>query len=188
MRAVLAERPWELDPILVSMPFNEEAYALKNLQLKAASAEPTESFTQAQTQLCFAIEWDDQIVHPHPPITRALREVKEKLVAAGHKVIDWVAHDHLRCYGIIGRICSADGGQDIKRSCDEGGEPVMYNLMADGKQHAHFSVYESWQLNQEKSKYRKEYLDHWQGIRRARVVPWTVSLLQLVTGPVASMI
>ncbi len=68
---------------------------------------PPKAYTVGKTQLCFAIEWDDGIVHPHPPITRALREVKEKLLAAGHKVIDWVPYDHLRCYDIIGRIYSA---------------------------------------------------------------------------------
>jgi amidase len=168
MRAVLAQRPWELDPILVSMPFNEDAYALKNLQLKAGSAEPAEALSSGEDktqQLCFAIEWDDGIIHPHPPITRALREVKEKLIAAGHKVIDWAPYDHLRCYDIISRIYSADGGEDIKRTCDEGGEPVMYNLMSDGQQPKHLSTYESWQVNQEKSRYRKEYLDYWQNTK-----------------------
>jgi amidase len=163
MRAVLAQRPWELDPILVSMPFNEDAFALKNLQLKAGSVEPAEALSGDNSkQLCFAIEWDDGIIHPHPPITRALRQVKEKLLAAGHKVIDWVPYDHLRCYDIISRIYSADGGEDIKRTCDEGGEPVMYNLMSDGQPPKSLSTYESWQVNQEKSQYRKEYLDYWQ--------------------------
>ncbi|GAC76455.1 amidases [Moesziomyces antarcticus T-34] len=165
MRAVLAERPWELDPILVSMPFNEDAYALKDLQLKKGSSEPAESYAAGKTQLCFAIEWDDGIVHPHPPITRALRETKAKLEAAGHKVIDWVPYDHLRAYDIIGRIYSADGGEDIRRSCEQGGEPVMYNLMADGKEAKHLSTYESWQVNREKSAYRKEYLDYWQATK-----------------------
>ena len=162
---VLGERPWELDPILVSMPFNEDAYALKDLQLKKGSSEPAECYAAGKTQLCFAIEWDDGIVHPHPPITRALRETKAKLEAAGHKVIDWVPYDHLRAYDIIGRIYSADGGEDIRRSCEQGGEPVMYNLMADGKEAKHLSTYESWQVNREKSAYRKEYLDYWQATK-----------------------
>lgn len=37
-----------------------------------------------------------RIVHPHPPITRGLQFVKEKLQAAGIKVVDWepFRHDH----------------------------------------------------------------------------------------------
>lgn len=164
MRAVLGERPWELDPILVSMPFNEDAFQLKNLQLKAGSSAPQESLPKGG-KLCFAIEWDDGVVHPHPPITRALRETKAILEAAGHKVIDWKPYDHLRAYDIIGRIYTADGGEDIRRSCEQGGEPVMYNLMADGKEQKHLSTFESWQVNQEKSAYRKEYLDYWEATK-----------------------
>ncbi|KAI3475436.1 hypothetical protein L1887_63204 [Cichorium endivia] len=44
-------------------------------------------------------------------------------------------------------------------------EPVMYNLMADGKEAKHLSTYESWQVNREKSAYRKEYLDYWQATK-----------------------
>lgn len=165
LRAVLAERPWELDPILVAMPFNEPAYALQNLELKQGSSEPEEVYTPGETKLCFAIEWDDGVIHPHPPITRALREVKQKLESAGHTVIDWIPYHHDRAYDIISRIYSADGGEDIQRSCDAGGEPVMYNLMSDGKPKTHLSTWESWQVNQEKSQYRKEYLDYWQGTK-----------------------
>lgn len=161
MRAVLGERPWELDPLLVSMPFNEDAYSLRDLQLKKGSSASQEALGQSG-KLCFAILWDDGVIHPHPPIIRALRETKEKLISAGHTVIDWIPHNHLRAYDIISRIYTADGGEDIRRSCAEGGEPVMFNLMADGKEHKHLNTFESWQLNQEKSQYRKQYLDYWQ--------------------------
>ncbi len=41
----------------------------------------------------------------------------------------------------------------------------MYNLMSDGKPPKHLSTFESWQVNQEKSRYRKEYLDYWQATK-----------------------
>ncbi|SPC66724.1 related to AMD2 - acetamidase [Ustilago sp. UG-2017b] len=129
---------------------NEDAYSLKDLQLKKGSTASQEPLGQSG-KLCFAILWDDGVIRPHPPITRALRETKEKLISAGHAVIDWIPHDHLRAYDIISRIYTADGGEDIRRSCAEGGEPVMFNLMADGKEHKHRNTFESWQLNQEKT-------------------------------------
>lgn len=84
----------------------------------------TQSYTGKKGELCFAIEWDDGtskclqqmavsllfnqgIVHPHPPITRALKIVKEKLEAAGHKVIDWKPYDHAKAFEIIGKIYTA---------------------------------------------------------------------------------
>ncbi|PWN88069.1 amidase signature enzyme [Acaromyces ingoldii] len=167
MRAVLGQRPWELDPILVPMAFNEEAFALKDLGRKSGSTHDDEKQALQpgkKGQLCFAIEWDDGIVHPHPPITRALREVREKLIAAGHKVVDWVPLDHARAYDIIDRIYAADGGEDIRRSCAESGEPVMYNLMAEryqGADRPNVSVFDCWQVAKERDAYRKAYLDHW---------------------------
>ncbi|PWN46941.1 amidase [Violaceomyces palustris] len=169
MRAVLGERPWEMDPILVPMPFNEEAYQLKDLQMmKASSSRPSsleeedKGEGEGKVKLCFAIEWNDGLVHPHPPILRALRETKEKLQAAGHTMIDWKPYDHGRALDIIDRIYAADGGEDVKRAALEGEEPLMFNLMQNGSERPHLSTYESWQLNKEKSQYRKEYLDHWQ--------------------------
>ena len=50
----------ELDPILVPMPFNQDAYELKDLGLKTGSAagEGVQAHSP-KTPLCFAIEWDD---------------------------------------------------------------------------------------------------------------------------------
>jgi amidase len=92
--------------------------------------------------------------------------VKAKLEAAGHKVIDWVPLKHDVAYDVIGRIYSADGGEDIRRSCQESGEPVMYSLMDEGQEEGAekkgSSVYESWQVGKERDIYRKQHLDHWQ--------------------------
>lgn len=38
---------------------------------------------------CRLIDVRHRIVAPHPPITRALNVAREKLVAAGVKVVDW---------------------------------------------------------------------------------------------------
>jgi amidase len=92
--------------------------------------------------------------------------VKSKLEAAGHKVIDWKPFQHDKAYDIIGRIYSADGGEDIRRSCEESGEPVMYSLMDEGVEdksaQVGASVYQGWQVAKERDVYRKQHLDHWQ--------------------------
>jgi hypothetical protein len=43
------------------MPFNQQAYELKDIGMKGGSAADAEktSFTPSKTQICFAIEWDD---------------------------------------------------------------------------------------------------------------------------------
>jgi hypothetical protein len=42
-----------------------------------------------------------RVVRPHPPITRGLQYVKEKLVAAGIKVVDWEPFNHDHGWEII---------------------------------------------------------------------------------------
>lgn len=61
MKAVLSQRPWELDPILMAMPFNDAAYELKDLGMRGGSVEDgsKQAYTGGKGQLCFAIEWDD---------------------------------------------------------------------------------------------------------------------------------
>lgn len=114
-------------------------------------------------QLCFAIEWDDGVIHPHPPITRALKEVKAKMEAAGHKVITWKPLNHALGNEITDKIYVADGGEDIRRCCAESGEPSMSSI-ADlgegGSAPVDASVYASWQVAQQRDQYRKDYLDH----------------------------
>ena len=124
MRGVLGGRPWELDPKAVAMPFNEAAYKLEDLQLRAGSDAPVEKYVKGQTQLCFAILWDDGLIHPHPPLVRAMKETKEKLEKAGHKVIDFKPYEPIQSAQIIGGIYTADGGVDVATETEKGGEPV----------------------------------------------------------------
>lgn len=46
---------------MIAMPFNQEAYELKDLGLKSGSVMSSEkqSFPSDKVSLCFAIEWDD---------------------------------------------------------------------------------------------------------------------------------
>jgi amidase len=71
MKAVLDAHPWNRDPMILRMPWNESAYKL---------AEHGNG-----GQLCFGILWHDGVVHPHPPVTRALEIAKAALLAKGHR-------------------------------------------------------------------------------------------------------
>ncbi|KAG6330360.1 hypothetical protein ID866_8729 [Astraeus odoratus] len=71
MEAVIKARPWLKDPLAVRKHWNEEEYRLGD--------------HGHGKNLCFAIMWDDGLVTPHPPITRALEMTKVALLKAGHK-------------------------------------------------------------------------------------------------------
>jgi Asp-tRNA(Asn)/Glu-tRNA(Gln) amidotransferase A subunit family amidase len=47
-----------------------------------------------KSQLKIGVIWNDGIVRPTPPVSRALRDTVEKLRAAGHEVIDWEPIGH----------------------------------------------------------------------------------------------
>jgi amidase len=79
MKSVISGRPWTKDPYAIRKAWDEDAFRLSEHGGPGAP-------------LCIGIMWHNAYVHPHPPITRALRIVKEALLAAGHTVIDWTPH------------------------------------------------------------------------------------------------
>ncbi len=60
MKTVLDAQPWVNDPSLVPIPWRDEPSYLNQ---------------DSRTKLRVAVLWDDGVVKPHPPITRALKEV-----------------------------------------------------------------------------------------------------------------
>lgn len=126
---------------------------------------------------------DDGKVRVHPPIERALRSVVEKLERHGHEVISWNTSGHSDIINVQVRLLStstavtythiltvkdqyysADGGEDIIRDvsvCNEPYIPAVKKLIESEA----ISVYEYWQLNRQKVKFQKMYLDRWNNAR-----------------------
>ncbi len=86
-----------------------EAWILEHAVLEI----PWQSNVSLPERLCFAILWDDDVVRPHPPLTRELARVKRALLAAGHEVIDWVPLDHKAGWDLI--VCLL--GEFVHRTC-----------------------------------------------------------------------
>lgn len=42
----------------------------------------------------FGVVWNDSMVTPTPPVTRAVKETVRKLREAGHEVVDWDGKSH----------------------------------------------------------------------------------------------
>ena len=60
MKAIIGREPWKLDPLVIRKPWDEDAYQLVE--------------HGRGRQLCFALQEDDGIVLPHPPVQRATRK------------------------------------------------------------------------------------------------------------------
>lgn len=53
-------------------------------------------------KLKIAVIWDDGVVKPHPPVTRALKQVVDKLKANGNvEIVDWQPYKHDLAWEII---------------------------------------------------------------------------------------
>lgn len=70
-RALLSTQPWLHDPDTLPLPYRHEA----------------EIGQEKHSKLTIGILMTDGVVTPHPPISRAVREVQMALEAAGHEVI-----------------------------------------------------------------------------------------------------
>ncbi|KAL0934941.1 fatty-acid amide hydrolase (amidase) [Colletotrichum truncatum] len=110
--------------------------------------------------LRIAVMWDDGIVRPTPPVTRALRLTVDKLKEAGVEIIDWDPKDQEQGVSLLNRMFVADGGISIKKELDKTGEPwrpemAAYSLAKE------LGTYDMWQLHLERTAFQKRYLDRW---------------------------
>ena len=71
MKAVVDLKPWTKDPLAVRKGWDEDAYRLRD--------------HGDGKDLCFAIQWDNGVTIPTPPIYRALETTKKALEARGIK-------------------------------------------------------------------------------------------------------
>lgn len=104
MKTYLDAEPWVLDTLIVPIPW------------RPVTLPP---------RLKIAVMWTDDIVTPHPPVTRALKEVAAALDKAGIELVDWVPEGHDECWNICHALYFEDGGKKYKEVIKEGGEEML---------------------------------------------------------------
>ncbi|KAH6685448.1 amidase signature domain-containing protein [Plectosphaerella plurivora] len=138
--AILGMAPWETETSLVPLPWKKVD-------------DPTPQ------QLTIGVIWDDGVVHPHPPVLRALGTAVEKLKAAGCNVIDWEPYQHAGAADLIKALYFPDGGAAQWDLLIEGGEPVAHLTecaIGTGKGKP-LPYSELWSLNNRRDDYRDKY-------------------------------
>ncbi|EXJ80162.1 hypothetical protein A1O1_08304 [Capronia coronata CBS 617.96] len=144
MQTVIQSKPWVLDPKVVPIPWRQDMY--EEIQSRP---------------MRIGILVDDGVVKVHPPIERVLKELEAKLKSAGHEVVSWDCSGHRECIEIMDLFYTADGGEDIRREVQAGGEPFIPHVEALVNRGQAISVYEYWQLNKRKLAAQKAYNDKW---------------------------
>lgn len=157
-KAVIDAQPWLVDPKVLPIPWRS---------------------VERKTKLRVAVLWNDGIVEPTPPVTRALKETVEKLKAAGHEIVGtWDPSLHRKIVEVLVSICIcrlekrstdddrqarmfvADGGKSVRALLEPAQEPFRPEMQGYSEA-AELGTHDMWQLHLERSELQKKYLDQW---------------------------
>ncbi|XXH02219.1 hypothetical protein Hte_008587 [Hypoxylon texense] len=127
LKSVLSTKPWLRDPAVVPMPFRQE---IVDEYLGRAHDDGTAK--HGHTPFKLGVMWSDDVVGPHPPITRGLRMVADAVKEAGHKVVNWEPPSHRAAKSIHLAIITADGAGDVHKNLNLSGEPLIPELDTRG--------------------------------------------------------
>ncbi|KAM0145531.1 hypothetical protein ACHAQE_011219 [Botrytis cinerea] len=142
MKVALHSKPWTSDLSLHQKPW-----------------------TTGQTstnKLTIGVMWDDGIVKPSPPLTRALNEVVEKLKKVpGVEIIEWKPYQHDKAMKILTKLYASDGGKsftDALALSGEPGFPLVNNLIRDSPEVHNLTHQEVWDWNMQRNTFQYLYL------------------------------
>jgi amidase len=152
MKTIIDQKPWLTEPTLVPMPWRmggESRFGGKN----------------GKRKLKVAVMWHDEVVKPHPPITRTLKEVVAKLKATPDiEVIDWKPHKHDLAWSIIASLYFVDGANDEKAALTASNEPwrpLSHFIITENQFCRERTIPEVWNLTVQREQYRVEYAQLW---------------------------
>ncbi|KAK9773857.1 putative Amidase signature domain-containing protein [Seiridium cardinale] len=145
MRVVIDAKPWLTDPSLVVKEWSPHKF---------------------DRPLKIAILWWDGVVMPHPPITRALREVSDACKNVGMEVVDWdcEALDHQTAWEIISALYWPDGGEEVLGLLEQSGEPILpltKFIIQEQQTVKKLDMAGLFQLCARRDEYRSRYARHW---------------------------
>ncbi|EXJ93263.1 hypothetical protein A1O1_01655 [Capronia coronata CBS 617.96] len=152
-KAILQQQPWLHDPMVIEIPWREPIVEETQRLITKAKSTPG--------VLAFGLLRHDGIVHPTPPVARALGSVVSALRQAGHKIIEWDPPSHKLGAKILMDALTADGGADVRYHLGLSGEPQPEQIGVNRQQEEQKNVLEVAAINIAKREYKKAYLEYW---------------------------
>ena len=151
MKTLIDQKPWWIDPSLVPIPWQDSRKYLKR--------------SDGTWRLKIGVMWDDGVVKPHPPITRALRLVCDKLKQLpGVELVDWKPYKHDYAWEITSSLYFADGAKEERDAIGASGEPwrpLSHFIITEQPCVKELSVSEVWEWTRKRQEYRAEYAEVW---------------------------
>jgi len=158
MQTIIGQKPWLRDPLSIRKHWEADEYGLVE--------------RGGGKKLAFGILWNDRVVVPLPPITRALEMTRDALIAAGHDVIDWKPYKHAELLDIAIGIWAAIGQEEALAATSQIGEPLLKSMEGTNTTEGVtllgdkvISAFELLKIQKRRAVLRKEYLDQWQSTR-----------------------
>ncbi|KAJ5933748.1 Amidase [Penicillium verhagenii] len=136
---IVDQQPWTRDPKCLPIPWRS---------------------VETKKSLRIAVLWDDGVVRPTPPVSRALKETVEKLMVAGHEIVTWEPTGHTEILKILEVLFFADGGKSLRDLLEPTGEPFRPEMKLYEEAQG-ISVYDLWQTHVNRNSICKSYLDRW---------------------------
>ncbi|KAF2012427.1 amidase [Aaosphaeria arxii CBS 175.79] len=146
MKTIIDAEPWRTEPALIPLPWREIILTEK---------------------LKIGVLWHDDVVKPHPPITRALRQVADRLRGINVEVVDFPARLHDEAWAILASLYYTDGGEYDTETIDSAGEPwrpLSTWMLKENPCVQKLTVGELTYWLEEREAYRKEYAIHWNNL------------------------
>lgn len=151
-KVIIDSKPWIKRRELVATPWNK--HPLEN-----------------KRKITIGVLNSDGIAKPQPPVTRAIKEIADKLISSGTirgieiDVVPFEPCKHDQAMEIIMNLYHEQGGIPQRKLADSVGEPMMplsdVFLNKDNPIGRECSVPDLWKYNAMKRQYRAEYNKYW---------------------------
>ncbi|KAJ5604670.1 glutamyl-tRNA amidotransferase-like protein subunit A [Penicillium lagena] len=141
--AALRPQPWLYEPSVIEIPWR----ITKSIPV----------------HLKIGVMWNDSVVQPHPPVSRALKRTVSALKEAGHSVVDWEPHLHEQIYNVANEAYFLDGGEEYFQTLEKGKEPpvAMLKWLLDTKALRRYSIEDSFKVNATIEMLKTLYTKQW---------------------------
>ena len=148
MKTAIDSKPWFNEPSLLPIPWNTS--------LKV---------NPEQAPLKIAVLWHDGVVKPHPPITRGLRTLAEKVKSIPNvSVVDWKPRGHDKAWEIICSLYYQDDGEtdaEVMAVSGEPWRPLTTWMLKENRSVRRADAKELGHWMEERERYRSEYAKTW---------------------------
>ena len=145
MKTIIDAKPWYSDPELIPLPWREVDPLADHIKV--------------------GIMWNDGVVTPHPPITRALTRLVGRLRNVPNvSIVDWKPYLHDEAWAIISSLYFPDAGAEEIATMATSGEPwrpLTQWMLRDNPCVKKLDTKELFYWQEEREAYRKEYAETW---------------------------